>query len=117
SRNKTKLNGEDVKVVRGRLTDVQCKNGLTLYLQIGTSQIDQRIENLHSDSPANIDWVNDSGEEVEAVKCEKPRIARLVSIAYKPKRKGLMMGEPVFVEFCFGTSFDCDVTHPPMPAP
>jgi tetratricopeptide (TPR) repeat protein len=116
-RNKTKIDGADVKIIRGMLTKVECKSGITLYLRIGTPNMDERVENLHTNNPANVEWVNDLGEEVEAVKCENLIFSPFVSIAYKPKRKGLMMGEPIFVEFCNGTSFDCDVKHPPMPSP
>jgi tetratricopeptide (TPR) repeat protein len=106
---------KETKVVRGYLTEVRCVKGLTLYIRIGAPNIDERIENLHSDS-AKVDWVDDSGEQADAVKCEKLPAPVRVAITYRPKRKGLMMGEPLAVEFCRGGgSFDCDVRQPPPP--
>ena len=103
---------KEMQIVRGFLTNVECSKGLTLYVRMGQANIDERIENLHSDSP-NVDWLTDTGETLDAVKCEKLPAPRLVAITYRPKRKGLTMGEPVVVEFCRGGSFDCDVRTVP----
>jgi hypothetical protein len=77
--------------------------------------IDERVENLRTDRPDSVEWATDTGETVDAVKCEVPPGTPRVLITYRPKRKGLTMGEPVYVEFCRGRSFDCDVRNPPAP--
>ena len=103
--------------VRGLLMNVDCSKGLTLYIWTGTPPLrpanpngpnrdpnasppDQRMENLHTDSPNRIDWVSDDGQPVHAVACGKAAYPYTpVVITYKPGRKGLMMGEPFVVEF------------------
>lgn len=107
---------KDIQVVRGFLTEVQCSKGLTLYIRVGVRDMDERVENLHTDSPGNVEWLTDTGETLDAVKCEKRPVSP-VAISYKPKRKGLTIGEPLTVEFCRGVSFDCDFRQPPPPAP
>jgi tetratricopeptide (TPR) repeat protein len=102
---------KETRVVRGYLSEVKCSKGLTLYIRLGTAGIDERTENLHSDS-GSVEWVSDTGENLEAVKCDKMWVR--TAITYRPKRKGLMMGEPLIVEFCRGDSFDCDVRQPPQ---
>jgi len=86
------------KVVRGRITKVDCSKGMTIYIRIGTPGIDERIENLHSDTPERIDWVTDNGETIEFIACGETKIGGSAAITYTPKRKGLMMGEPMVVE-------------------
>jgi tetratricopeptide (TPR) repeat protein len=103
---------KETRVVRGYLSEVKCSKGLTLYIRLGTAGVDARTENLHSDS-GDVDWVSDSGEALEAVKCDKMWVP--TAITYRPKRKGLTMGEPLIVEFCRGDSFDCEVRNPPSP--
>ena len=107
---------KETKIVRGRMIEVACSKGLTIYLRIGTPNIDERVENLHADIP-NVEWLSDTGETLDAMKCEKVPGQPEVAITYKPKRKGLMMGEPLIVEFCRGVSFSCDVVHPPRQGP
>jgi len=104
----------DTKIVRGFLVSVECTKGLTLHVRVGIPDMDERVENLHTDKPT-VDWVTDSGENVDAVKCETLRYQRPVAITYIPKRKGLMMGEPLVVEFCSGVSYDCTVRRSPPP--
>jgi hypothetical protein len=108
---------KDIQVVRGYLTEVGCSKGLTLYVRIGEQGIDERIENVHSDT-ANIELVKDTGEVAEPLECEKlpPHAQIPVAITYRPKRKGLTMGEPIVVEFCAGGSFDCDSKTARFPA-
>ena len=111
----------DTRIVRGHLTEIACSKGLTIYVRIGapgptsdSHAIDERIENLYSDSN-NVEWVKDTGEPADAQKCEKIPSRQLqppVAITYRPKRKGLTMGEPLVVEFCTGDSFDCDFRVP-----
>jgi tetratricopeptide (TPR) repeat protein len=106
---------EELQFVRGRLENVVCNKGLTLHVRIGAPDIDERVENLHTDAPSSVEWATDTGETVDAIKCETPVVPTRVLISYRPKRKGLTMGEPVFVQFCRGGSFDCDVRNPPPP--
>jgi len=107
---------KETKIVRGFLEEVQCSKGLTIFVRVGVAGMDQRVENLHTDSPGDVAWLTETGEILDAVKCEK-RPASPVAITYKPKGKGLMIGEPVTVEFCRGVSFDCDFRRPPPPLP
>jgi tetratricopeptide (TPR) repeat protein len=106
----------ETRIVRGYLTEVQCTKGLTIYIRVGVKDMDERIENLHTDSPGDVAWLTDTGEKVDAVKCEK-RPGSPVAITYAPKRKGLMIGEPISVELCRGVSFDCDFRKPGNPSP
>jgi hypothetical protein len=86
------------KVVRGAITKVECTKGMTIYIKLGTRGVDERIENLHTDTPERVDWVADNGEAINFIACGETPIRGSVAITYKPKRKGLMMGEPLVVE-------------------
>jgi Flp pilus assembly protein TadD len=103
---------KETRVVRGYLSEVKCSKGLTLYIRLGAVGIDERTENLHSES-GNVQWVSDTGDVLELVKCDK--MWARTAITYRPKQKGLTMGEPLIVEFCRGDSFDCEVRNPPSP--
>jgi tetratricopeptide (TPR) repeat protein len=90
---------KEAKVVRGDLTKVDCSKGLTLHIRIGTPNIDERVENVHTDTPADIDWVSESGAPPEPVECNGRIRGGMVAITYRPQRKGLTMGVPLVVEF------------------
>jgi tetratricopeptide (TPR) repeat protein len=100
ARKQARRDEKEEKVVRGFLTRVDCSKGLTLYIRIGTRDIDERIENVHTDNPEDIDWVTDSDREPGPIECGPA--ARPVSITYRPQRKGLMMGVPLVVEYVSG---------------
>jgi len=91
------------KYVRGILTRVDCNKGLTIYLLVGTPPLpqrpptDERTENLHADTPGNVEWVTDTGQETTTVACGE--MSRRVAVTYRPERKGLRMGVPLVVEF------------------
>jgi hypothetical protein len=65
---------------------------------MGTRGADERIENLHTDTPERVDWVTDTGQTLNFIGCGVTPIRGLVAITYRPARKGLTMGEPVVVE-------------------
>jgi hypothetical protein len=91
------------KYVRGILTRVDCAKGITLYLLVGTPPLpqdppsDQRIENLHTDSSASLQWVTETGTEITTLQCGKQ--SQPVSVTYIPQRQGLRMGAPLIVQF------------------
>lgn len=85
------------KYVRGVLTRVDCSNGLTLHLLIGTPNVSERTENVFAESADDIDWVTDTGEEGEAVACGTTY--RRVAVTYESQRKGLRMGIARVVQF------------------
>jgi len=99
ARKLAKRKEKEEKVVRGVLTKVDCSKGLTLHIRIGTPNASERIENVHTDTPADIEWVSDSGEEPEPIECNGRIRGGMVAVTYRPQRKGLTMGVPLVVEF------------------
>jgi tetratricopeptide (TPR) repeat protein len=90
---------KEAKVVRGLLMKADCSKGLTLHIRIGTPGADERVENVHTDTPADIDWVSESGGQPEPIECNGRIRSGMVAITYRPQRKGLTMGVPLVVEF------------------
>ena len=99
ARKLAKRKEKEEKVVRGVLVKVDCSKGLTLHIRLGTRNIDERVENVHTNTPADIEWVSDQGGEPEPIECGgSPRLGN-VAITYRPQRKGLTMGIPLVVQF------------------
>lgn len=84
------------RTVRGELTKVECTDGLTLHVKIGA---DERVENVRTQTPDVIDWVTDAGTIAAPIECGVLTSPARIALTYRPKRKGLTMGEPVVVEF------------------
>jgi tetratricopeptide (TPR) repeat protein len=95
SRSTNKVSGEKLK---GVLTNIECRNGLTLIVKAGGKTV-----KLHSNSPLNVEFVslNREGRAIasDPVVCGPTIEQGLdVTITYRPSRSGDSIGEPLSVD-------------------